>query len=227
MTTAIVLSNSFLVTYIDDEEYDKVEKYTWYLTNNGYVAAHIQNIGKRTLHRYLLNLNIGDKHVDHINHNKLDNQKNNLRTCTNMENHRNKKSKPHSSIYKGVCWVKANQKWASNISVEGKNKEIGLFENEIDAAHAYDYYALKFFGNFAYINFPDYDYNNHQIICNRKSPKTSKFKYISLNRSMNMWFVTIRHNKKAKHLGAFRTELDALLAYNQMAKQYGLPEQKP
>ena len=95
--------------------------------------------------------------VDHINHNGLDNRNANLRTATAMQNSYNRVhfTKNPSSKYKGVSWRKQTKKWDVQIRYNGKTKFIGSFENETEAAKAYDEVAKKHQGEFAVLNFPD------------------------------------------------------------------------
>jgi hypothetical protein len=100
---------------------------------------------------------------DHINHNGLDNRKANLRVATRKQNvwHRRKFSgrtydglkQPSRSKYKGVDWSKEMKRWRVRIRVNGKRLYLGSFENEIDAAKAYDEASKKYHGEFAALNF--------------------------------------------------------------------------
>lgn len=77
-----------------------------------------------------------DMVVNHINHNRTDNRISNLEIITQRQN----SSKTHlesSSKYKGVCLVKRTGKWTANVHINGKNKFIGNFNNQEDAAQAY------------------------------------------------------------------------------------------
>lgn len=93
--------------------------------------------------------------VDHINHNGLDNRKANLRLATAAQNARNRqkcKSKK-TSKYKGVCWHKRDKKWTGRILVNSKSIALGYFEDEKEAARAYDRAARKYYGEYAEPNF--------------------------------------------------------------------------
>jgi hypothetical protein len=97
--------------------------------------------------------------VDHINHNGLDNRKANLRPVTQAQNCLNRpykiyKKKISSSKYKGVTWHKRMKKWTAQICYQGKHKSLGYFDDETDAAKAYDDAAKKHHKEFAVLNFP-------------------------------------------------------------------------
>jgi hypothetical protein len=107
------------------------------------------------MHREVLGV-FDDRLVDHQNHNGLDNRRRNLRIATATENgwNRKKTSAKCTSQFKGVCWWKQGSKWRAQGRLNGKQTIIGYFDNEIDAAKAYDAWAILAFGQFAALNFP-------------------------------------------------------------------------
>lgn len=110
-------------------------------------------------HIYLHQLTAGavaGEEVDHKNGDTLDNRRDNLRACKHSENGRNLKkwSTPTSSCYKGVSFHKQSGKWRAYITLKGKQKYLGGFVIEEEAADAYDNAAAEFFGEFARLNFP-------------------------------------------------------------------------
>jgi hypothetical protein len=146
-------------TIVDSTDYDWLNQWRWSYSN-GY-AIRSKRIGKRTdnkqiyflMHRQILNAPIG-KEVDHINGNKLDNRRCNLRLCSHKENLRNHQRKKIgcSSIYKGVCFVKRNKNWRVQIWVDYKAIWIGSFKTEKEAALAYNNAAIKYHKEFARLN---------------------------------------------------------------------------
>ncbi len=91
--------------------------------------------------------------IDHINNTKNDNRIENLREATNTQNQTYKnKREGTSSKFKGVSWNKKFQKWRVRITINGKQKYLGLFNNETEAGKSYNEEAIKHFGEFALIN---------------------------------------------------------------------------
>lgn len=150
---------------IDACDYDLVKDYRWYYrkpkkANSGYVLTSIPNNGKRKtlqIHRLIMNCTDRKMQIDHINHNGTDNRRSNLRICTNQENIMNtSKHKDNTSNYKGVSFHKQANKYRAEITFNKKRIHLGLFEDVISAAHAYDNKALELYGEFANLNFPNH-----------------------------------------------------------------------
>lgn len=117
------------------------------INSKGYVICK-----EKLLHRVIMNAKKGEV-VDHINGNKLDNRRKNLRICTNSENVRfQKRHKNNTSGYKGVSWSKGMKKWEARIMVDRKSIVGGYFSNRLDAAKEYNRLATTFFGEYAMIN---------------------------------------------------------------------------
>jgi len=100
--------------------------------------------------------------VDHRNLNRLDNRRENLRTATHSQNMQNrvKIRVKTTSQFIGVHWDPVERKWRAQISHQKKHLYLGRFQNEIDAAKAYDRAAIKYHTEFARLNFPQEDYND-------------------------------------------------------------------
>jgi hypothetical protein len=144
---------------VDPEDYDKINQYNWYTKDNGYTfyAERKERIfcKKRSIrmHRQIMNAP-KDKVVDHINRNGLDNRKENLQLVSQQENTWNSErgANTGSSKYKGVNYDKAHQKYRATLCHNSGKIHLGYFENETDAAHAFDEAAKKYRGRFAILN---------------------------------------------------------------------------
>ena len=157
----IKLSNSDQNTLVDDSDYENLNKYTWHITEKGYVRRSTTKNKKAIhvkMHRDILKLTDKNVITDHINRNKLDNRKCNLRTCTHSESQKNKNGYGISK-YLGVDIQKVRYKnkiyeyFRAGIVENGRYKFLGTFKIEEDAARAYDEAAKKYHGEFANPNF--------------------------------------------------------------------------
>jgi len=143
---------------IDDEDYEKIIKYNWYITKpNGktfvYFSRMVSDISKRyniSLHRYIMGAQLYDKNIiDHINGNTLDNRKCNLRICTSFGNNCNsRKQKNNKSGYKGVSYYKRNNKYVATIGYKNKTLFLGYYDNPLDAHAAYCEASKKYHGEY-------------------------------------------------------------------------------
>jgi hypothetical protein len=105
------------------------------------------------LSRFLLGVTRPEVVVDHADRNPLNNQRSNLRLCTQFENSKNaRKKKGCSSQYKGVYRLESRKKWGAVLYHLGGQRNLGYFETEIEAAQAYNKKALEVFGEFAFQN---------------------------------------------------------------------------
>lgn len=153
----IQLYNSPLFVTIDDRDYSLISQYNWYYNPEGYAMTRKTIDGKRTtiwMHRLIMGAQPGQK-IDHRDGNGLNNQRSNLRFATAAENmqNRRKQQKAATSKYKGVYWFRPGGKWIARIYFNRKNIHLGLFENEMEAAQAYDTKARELYGDFAHLNF--------------------------------------------------------------------------
>ncbi len=143
------------VSYLDQEDFELFRFFKWRIDRDGYARTSVWVDGAnetRLLHRVIMNATKGME-VDHINHRRADNRKINLRLVTKSQNQMNSKKKNgFSSKYKGVSFVKLYGKWQATITIDGKNKNIGSFISEKEAAKTYNNYARKHFGEFACLN---------------------------------------------------------------------------
>lgn len=131
----------------DLEDIDIAKSYHW-CNRNGYAI----NDKAGRFHRIIMSAP-NDMYVDHINHDGTDNRKKNLRLCTNAENQWNTQRQTNNiSGYKGVGWYNPRKKWRVLIQINGKKKYIGIYDDKIEAAKAYNEAAIKYHGEFACLN---------------------------------------------------------------------------
>lgn len=138
---------------VDDEDYDSLNCHKWCLTTTGY--ARRNTYGKIIrMHREIMGITDSKIFVDHINGNKLDNRKENLRKCSSLQNGWNSSSKNiiKTSIYKGVHWSKDRGKWVASIGYKNSVIALGRFSSEKEAALAYNYKAKELFNEYARLN---------------------------------------------------------------------------
>lgn len=142
---------------VDDEDFDWLSQWKWHI-HTGYAARVLPKfLGKRKviwMHREIAKTPDG-MDTDHINLNKLDNRRENLRACSHSENKRNQGPQSNNaSGRRGVHFNKWDRKWQARIKANGKNIHLGSFDSADEAALAYDAAARKYFGEFANLNFP-------------------------------------------------------------------------
>lgn len=138
--------------YFDKEDFDKIKNYTWRENSCGYIVTSDFS-DSIYMHRFIMQDRemIDNKEIDHINLNKNDNRKINLRTCTHQQNNCNKKeSKYNTSGHRGVQWEKRYNKWRARISVNGKDIHLGLFEDYDNAVAARTAAEEKYYKEFRY-----------------------------------------------------------------------------
>ncbi len=137
---------------VDDEDFERVNQFKWHLAVKSTYAATWIKRKKILLHIFIMNPPIGME-VDHKNGDTLDNRKKNLRICTKKQNVTNQDiHKNNTSGYKGVSLYKLTNKWRAYICPNGKFISLGHFEDKRSAAKAYNKAAIKYFGEYAFLN---------------------------------------------------------------------------
>lgn len=132
------------VALIDLDDIPKISKYKWHKRDNLYVNSHKVD----RLHRYLLNAP-SNLDVDHINGDRLDNRKSNLRLCTRSQNNMNKsEQRNNTSGHRDVSWSKSNSKWNSRITVNRKTINLGYYDDILEAIKVRQQAERQYFGEF-------------------------------------------------------------------------------
>lgn len=146
------LTNSDLLCQVSKEDYIFCNFYTWHLKAKKYVYCNSNQLDKQPLHIVIAKrMKLIFVEIDHIDRNKLNCQRNNLRSATKSENMMNRES-TYVSGYRGVTWNKRLNKWQVIVVKDKKKHYFGLHDNIKIAALVYNKYAEKLFGNFAILN---------------------------------------------------------------------------
>jgi hypothetical protein len=204
------------VAIVDDADYEWLNQWKWFCIGKGgqRVARNepckTGNRRQQTIymHRAIMDAST-DQIVDHINGDPLDNCRCNLRFATQAENSRNRKRSitNQSSNHKGVNFHKRDKRWCANIGHNGKTIFLGEFNEEIDAAKAYNDAAQKLFGEFARLNDLESTPLTERKINTRHIPQST---YPGVYRKGKRWVAQIGVNHARHYLGTFDTEQEAI-----------------
>jgi len=223
------------VFWVDDDVYEYIRQFkyklrrhrrTYYAKRNvciGDVKKEVQMSSDVWCFHYGVEFAV----LDHKNGNGWDNRLENLRLATSTENSRNKRKAngSYKSTFKGVS-KNRYEFWcayirAGELQKDGRCKHInlGFFNTEKEAAHAYDLAAIKYFGEFAKLNFDKDTYTGQDLESyleqhKRKRSKTSRSIGVSWNKKDKRWMVFYKHT----YIGSFLVEEDAVKAYLEYQK---------
>lgn len=141
---------------VGDSDFKRISKSKWHIRKRNHtsyvVRRQIVKGKKKTiyLHREILKLPNDYKIIDHIDGNGLNNQRRNLRVCTQSQNSMNRSLLSRNrSGNKGVGWYSRYNKWRARIVVLGKEKTLGFFKSKKEAIEAYRKASIKYHGRFA------------------------------------------------------------------------------
>lgn len=143
---------------VSEEDYEELAQYKWRVGTHGYAMRAKWNPEKGNndcvlMHREIAKPSKGLM-VDHVDMDKLNNTRGNLRVVNKSQNTTNALSrKGSSSMYKGVTYNKRSGKWAVELTKDYVKHYVGLFSDEVEAARACDTKAVELFGDYARLNF--------------------------------------------------------------------------
>jgi len=148
-----------LYALVDDEDYDFLLDYNWHSSYNkkddDYIAKTLVNGKSISMHRLLTSLTSTKSRVIHINNNKLDNRRENLKVVFGNSFNSTKKMQRYNKLgYKGVREITRKDilMYGAQIMVNKRHINLGYFNSKEEAAKAYNKAALKYFGELAYQN---------------------------------------------------------------------------
>lgn len=160
------------VTIVDDDTLEEILNQKWCFLKAGYAVARIKNQFVY-LHRIITSAKPGE-HVDHVNGDKLDNRRANLRIATHKQNMANRKKQVNNrSGFKGVQ-RNGKKGWMARLKTGGISYYLGTFKTPEDAATAYNFKAIEIFGEFAQLN-------------KTKESLNVKIKFVLLRKHSRIW----------------------------------------
>jgi len=235
---AYVPTTREVVAYVDIEDLDLVSERSWQASfKRGKLSAitgwKTCDTGRRTsarMHREILGLYDPRIHVDHKDRNPANNQRKNLRICSNSQNKCNQGlSTSNSTGRKGVFWNKMSCKFEVKLQKEGRQYSAGLFDDLDEAARAYDQKAIELFGEFALTNADLDTYSvtpdmskfrpRQPSLCSRN---TSGRRGVRWHKASRKWQSRIKHKEREYHIGYFDDLDEAARAYDKKAVElYG------
>jgi hypothetical protein len=205
---------------VDGEDYEELSQHKWYGTEKGYATTLVFNAGVAVrMNRKILGLTDRSMVSDHINRNKLDNRKCNLRAVTPQQNNMNTPPQTTNTTgFKGVYeakYVDGTPYYIAQIRFNGEQYYLGAYVTAKEAAHAYDNKAREHFGEFAYLNFPD-EYVVSDIVHNRKPRKGYYF-----DKTRRKWRAVFKKDRKRYYNGQYKTEEEAKAAAEELRARLG------
>ncbi len=148
-------SNTNEIFLFDKEDFDKIKDYCWSKSSEGYLVARDKGAGKSVRFHQIV---MGDKHIDHIKHDKLDNRKSELRKSCDLLNARNRvRPQNNKSGFKGVCWDNTKELWRAYISINKQHIDLGFFDDINDAIQVRKEAEEKYFRDWSYKNSMEMD----------------------------------------------------------------------
>lgn len=211
---------------VSEIDFEFLNSKKWWISN-GYAISWDK---REKMHRLILKAKNGEI-VDHIDRNKLNNTRENLRIVNKEENVHNQKKRTNTkNNYKGTQFIKKLGLWQARCRIYGNDYFLGLYVNEISAAYAYNKKAIELSDK---ILLNKFDLSNEELEkmlisdlrtiqdAEKKSNQKGVYWHKKSGRMKNgKWEAKIRLNGKYKSLGRFDNEIDAINAYKSAESFY-------
>lgn len=142
---------------VDDADHAEISKYKWHFSSMGYAERSVYiskgKYRREAMHRVIAGAKAGEI-VDHVNMDRLDNRRANLRVGTKSQNGANRRTNSNKAVkFKGVyTHQKCKDYYEARIIVNGKSIYLGSFNTPEEAARVYNAAAKEHFGEFARLN---------------------------------------------------------------------------
>lgn len=226
---------------VSPEDAVAVSELSWYVNVRGYGQTSQRLSSEQNLmHRFIMielrnQPATPDMYVDHINGDKLDNRRENLRFASAKQNAQNKlkQKTPATSKFLGVHFCKFQQKFISRVTIDNVVINLGVFDSEVEAAKARDCYILHQTGEIRHnLNFPELKEELQQqepVVIERKADK--KFRNVT-----NKWstFYACVISNKVKLLDMHNKDeivcakaVDACIVKHGLKRKLNFPEDYP
>ena len=230
--------NQFAI--VSNDDFDLLNKSRWFFSKNGYAVGHPENPDETVyMHRFLLNAEKGQV-VDHINRDKLDNRRENLRFVTYSQNSTNSQIIRGEIRYKGVH-LEDDKYYAAQIKIEGVQHRLGYYSSAIDAAFAYDHASRLLSQDHTCQNFeipaPQAIAQKVEFLLNGGilgRGKASSYRGAMFDKSRQLWIAGIMVNENQVYLGRYETAIDAAFVYDAASRilhgteaKVNFPDQEP
>ena len=135
---------------VDSSDFEWLSGFKWHGGTDGYAYASFyqrdrQKTFQKSMQSLIMGRSLNGKEIDHVNNNKLDNRRINLRFVTSSQNKWNIKMFRHnSSGFLGVSFYRRIKKWRAYIGLNGKQIHLGLYDNKKEAIEARRIGKLKY-----------------------------------------------------------------------------------
>jgi hypothetical protein len=223
----------------DQDDFDTLNKINW-CYNSGYATGKVGGKGV-LMHRYIMRNELckhdGNVVVDHVDGNRLNNIKTNLRIVSKSQNNQNKpKQNESSSKYFGVCrrqYGSGTVSFTAGLMIEGKRLHIGNFKNEIEAAEAFDIFVLQLndYASLKKLNFPD---RKEEFMLREKIQKKEQIKtYRGIYKHHKKFVARAYIDGKKVEIARTLTDIEAAKKYDQyivetkLNRELNFPEDYP
>lgn len=212
---------------VDDAMWHELKAFSWNVSNF-YASGRVGN-NVTTMHQYVMKTDPYQM-IDHINRNKLDNRKENLRLADSSQNNHNQtKAENCTSKFQGVSLERDDRgkeyyRWKAQIAKDGLSYNLGRFETEVEAANAFNIKAVELYKTYARLNNIDASELKEAIAKSqqkhgRYKKPNSKSTYIGVSQQGKKWKAQFRLKGETYYKGGFDTQEAAAFAYNTMAKE--------
>jgi len=223
----ILLTNGG-VTLVSDCDYEALCQWSWHLSSTGYV---LRNIDLKKIHRFIMKARIWDV-IDHIDRNKLNNSRENLRKVSVAENiHNQGKRKNTKNNYKGTTFKKELNGWEARCRMYGQDFYLGVYKSEKAAGYAYNKKALELNPNCWVNEFTESieeleNLLKRDLLRSKIAKKVSKYPNIYWIEKkgrckFDKWAVIFRIDGKNKYFGRYLDEEEAYQRVLEVIEEFG------